>query len=226
MRQRAARWARRHRTLVACAAVFVFSVSSSQRSSIPNSLQNRSLICELVSRGFVVASFQYPGELVARPMLYYSSEADFRHSVDLDDARARAYARDASAALDRLAVLNKGESDGRFAHRLSLERTGILGYSFGGAVAAQATVPFITHGRMPPHFFVRRAGAVIGKCRADADLDEAKCRNYLRPCLLGGVGGRGCLDPARGRFALWFRPVGCLRQGVRLGHRVIPERSG
>jgi Platelet-activating factor acetylhydrolase, isoform II len=110
-----------------------------------DSLQNRSLICELVSRGFVVASFQYPAALVARPMLYYGSEADFRHSVDLDNERARAYARDASAAFDQLAMLNRGHSDRRFAHRLNLEQAGILGYSFGGAVAAQAT-------RMDPRF--------------------------------------------------------------------------
>jgi dienelactone hydrolase len=50
-----------------------------------------------------------------------------------------AYARDASAGLDRLAALHNGDSDRRFAHRLNLEQTGILGYSFGGAVAAQAT---------------------------------------------------------------------------------------
>jgi len=124
-----------------------------------DSLQNRSLICELVSRGFVVASFQYPAALagmspadleaqrrkLARPMLYYTSEADFRHSINLDNERARAYARDASAALNQLAALNNGDSDRRFAHRLNLEQAGILGYSFGGAVAAQAT-------RMDPRF--------------------------------------------------------------------------
>jgi len=82
---------------------------------------------------------------LARPMLYYTSEADFRHSINLDNERARAYARDASAALDQLAALNNGDSDRRFAHRLNLEQTGILGYSFGGAVAAQAT-------RMDPRF--------------------------------------------------------------------------
>jgi dienelactone hydrolase len=103
-----------------------------------DSVQNRSLICELVSRGFVVASFEYPGQL-ARPMLYYTSDADFKHSVAMDDERARAYARDASAALDRLSAMNNGDSDPRFAHRLNLEQTGIFGYSFGGAIAAQAT---------------------------------------------------------------------------------------
>jgi predicted dienelactone hydrolase len=118
-----------------------------------DSVQNRSLICELVSRGFVVASFQYPAELagmspadlkiqqrqLARPMLYYTSEAAFRHTVDLDNERARAYARDASATLDELAALNTSDSDRRFPHRLNLEQAGILGFSFGGAVAAQAT---------------------------------------------------------------------------------------
>jgi hypothetical protein len=118
-----------------------------------DTLQNRSLICELVSRGFVVASLQYPAPLagmaaaelatqqrrLSRPMLDYTSDAAFRHTADLDHQRARAYARDASATLDRLAALNNSDSDRRFAHRLNLEQAGILGYSFGGAVAAQAT---------------------------------------------------------------------------------------
>ncbi len=110
-----------------------------------DTVQNRSLICDLVSRGFVVVSLQYAGAQLARPMLDYTSDAAFRHTIDLNNERVRAFARDASAALDELAALNNGNSDRRFAHRLNLARAGILGYSFGGAVAAQAT-------RMDPRF--------------------------------------------------------------------------
>lgn len=103
-----------------------------------DSVQNRSAICELVSRGFVVASLEYPDQPF-RPLLEYSSDAAFRRTVEQDNARARAFARDASLTLDELAALDQGVSDRRFAHRLSLGQAGILGYSFGGAVAAQAT---------------------------------------------------------------------------------------
>jgi dienelactone hydrolase len=102
-----------------------------------DSLQNRSVICELVSRGFAVASLYYPQQ-PGRPMLEYTSDAAFKHTVELDDARVRTFARDASATLDALARLDEGNTDRRFVHRLNLQRTGILGYSFGGAVAAQA----------------------------------------------------------------------------------------
>jgi dienelactone hydrolase len=118
-----------------------------------DAVQNRSLICELVSRGFVVASLQYPARLpgmspadlkmqlamLARPMLDYSSEAAFRHTIELNDERARAQARDASATLDELTALDNGGADRRFAHRFDLQNVGILGFSFGGAIAAQAS---------------------------------------------------------------------------------------
>jgi dienelactone hydrolase len=111
-----------------------------------DSLQNRSAICELVSRGFAVASLYYPKQR-SRPLLEYTSDAAFKHTVELDHARARTFARDASATLDELTRLDQGTADGRFTHRLSLRPAGILGYSFGGAVAAQAT-------RMDPRFQV------------------------------------------------------------------------
>jgi dienelactone hydrolase len=109
-----------------------------------DSLQNRSLICELVSRGFAVASLYYPNQ-PSRPLLEYSSDAAFKRTVELDHARVRTFARDASATLDELTRLDHGGPDRRFAHRLRLQPAGILGYSFGGAVAAQAT-------RMDPRF--------------------------------------------------------------------------
>jgi dienelactone hydrolase len=97
-------------------------------------VQNRSLICELVSRGFVVVSFQYPqSAAVARPMAFYESDDRFQRSVDLNDERTRIYAGDASAALDDL------RKTPAYADIIDLEHAGIFGYSFGGAVAAQAT---------------------------------------------------------------------------------------
>jgi dienelactone hydrolase len=98
--------------------------------------QNVNLILELASRGFAVASVIYPG--IDRPMLDYSSEAAFERSVQLDHDRARVHARDAGAILDALSGLD-ARADDRFAHRLDTQHASALGFSFGGAVAAEAS---------------------------------------------------------------------------------------
>lgn len=100
-------------------------------------IQNVQLILELASRGFAVASVEYPG-LIDRPMVEYSSEVAFNHSVHLVHTRARIHARDAIAVLEKLSALDSA-GDSRFAHRLDTSRAATLGFSFGGAVAAEAS---------------------------------------------------------------------------------------
>jgi dienelactone hydrolase len=125
-----------------------------------DSVQNRSLICELVSRGFIVVSLQYPrGPAVDRPMAFYESDARFQQSVDLTDERARIYARDASAALDDLSRTPAYE------HQVDLQRAGVFGYSFGGAVAAQAT-------RLDPRFSA--AVNIDGRHYADGRMEGVR----------------------------------------------------
>jgi dienelactone hydrolase len=99
-------------------------------------IQNSTLIQDLASRGFAVAAVTYRG--IDRPLVDYSSEAGFEHSVQLDHSRARLHARDAIAVLDALARL-AGESGNRFEQRLDTEHTATLGFSFGGAIAAEAS---------------------------------------------------------------------------------------
>lgn len=115
-------------------------------------IQNVQLILELASRGFMVASAQYPAPLpgmsvlsdqrmraqLSRPILEYSSDAAFEHSVQLDHSRARAHARDTTAILDALSALDT-QAGSRFAQRLDTQHAGALGFSFGGAVAAEAS---------------------------------------------------------------------------------------
>jgi dienelactone hydrolase len=101
-------------------------------------VQNIALILELASRGFAVASLQYPASQPGREMVDYTSDAAFEHSVQLDHARARAHARDAIAVLDALATFD-AEAGNRFAQRLDTHRAGTLGFSFGGAIAAEAS---------------------------------------------------------------------------------------
>jgi dienelactone hydrolase len=115
-------------------------------------INNVNLIVELVSHGFAVASAQYPARppgtsdaadaslraALARDMVGYSSDAAFRRSVDLNNARARIHARDAISILDALAKLD-ADGSSRFAHRLDTQHAGTLGFSFGGALAGEAS---------------------------------------------------------------------------------------
>jgi dienelactone hydrolase len=114
-------------------------------------IQNVALIRELASRGIAVASVEYPARLpgtsessdaqmrapLTREMVDYSSDAAFERSVQLDHSRTRVHARDAIAVLEALSKLDaQGQ---RFAGRLDIQRAGTLGFSYGGAVAAEAS---------------------------------------------------------------------------------------
>jgi dienelactone hydrolase len=92
--------------------------------------QNVNLILELVSRGFAVASVTWRG--IDRPLVDYSSDEQMQRSVDLDHQRTRSHARDGMAALDALTQANE-----RFGGALDSQHASALGFSFGGAVAAQ-----------------------------------------------------------------------------------------
>jgi dienelactone hydrolase len=108
------------------------------------------LVRELVSRGFVVVTVHYskdfPGlsplqrDLRSSDLLHgmsFPSEEGFRETVAFCDNRARERAKDASAILDALIRLNtRGEIPASIP--LDTDRTGIMGFSFGGAIASQA----------------------------------------------------------------------------------------
>jgi len=111
-------------------------------------VENTTLVRELASHGFVVATLEYPLPMpdaahsdrpayLRRPM-DFSSEAAFNDTVRRGDELTRARARDAIGVLDRLARLNRSDPGGRFSHRLDLGRAGVFGFSLGGAAAAQA----------------------------------------------------------------------------------------
>jgi dienelactone hydrolase len=102
--------------------------------------ENTSLLEDLASHGFVVAAFgdiHYDDPPLERldGAADFSSEAAYHQTLRVADERLEYLARRASTVLDHLAALDARDSEGRFTGRLDINRAGILGYSFGGAVA-------------------------------------------------------------------------------------------
>ena len=135
-----------------------------------NRIQNTNLIRALASRGFVVASVEYP-TLTDRPMVDYASEAAFRHSVQADHDRARAHAKDTVAILDALESLDRQPAS-ELAHRLDTQHAGTLGFSFGGAIAAESS-------RLDPR--IRAVVNMDGRHWGDS-LEKGVERPYLFIC--------------------------------------------
>ena len=114
-------------------------------------LQNLTLVCELVSHGYAVASLRYPEPpparspvtgsgpvmMLDRPMQDYSSDGAFRASLKANDERLWRNVDDAGRVLDELMRLDAHDPARGLTGRLDLQKIGILGYSFGGAVAAE-----------------------------------------------------------------------------------------
>lgn len=111
-------------------------------------IENTALLAHLAGHGYVVAGMHYPlraglpAEALARCLreleapMDYGSEAAYRETVRRATARVDARAADATALLDGFARM--AESHPLLAGRLDLDRVGILGFSLGGAVAAEA----------------------------------------------------------------------------------------
>lgn len=113
--------------------------------------QEMAVVEELVSHGFVVVGVDHPygsgvvafpdGRKVwARPVSFMdtSSEASTRESLGVAEEEVRVRALDLVFALNELEKINRRARPGVLTHRLNLARVGILGYSFGGAVAVEA----------------------------------------------------------------------------------------
>jgi dienelactone hydrolase len=104
--------------------------------------ENTALAEELASHGYTVAAFDdltrdspVLGRLAGS--LDLRSEKAYRATLGLARRRLGYEAQRASSALDYLTRLNAGDPPGPFTSRLDTRRVGILGYSFGGAVALE-----------------------------------------------------------------------------------------
>lgn len=104
---------------------------------------NTALGEELASHGFVVAAIGDlrfdgpPNSRLAGPLDLSSPQA-YEATLRLAHEKMAFDVLRVSAVLDRLALLDAADPAGRFTHRLDLARAGIVGYSFGGAVALEA----------------------------------------------------------------------------------------
>lgn len=110
------------------------------------------LVREIVSHGFVVATVHYPVEYpelspkalakrradLEQQLFYFPSEAAFNQALEKINLRVRERAQDASSILDALTKLSAGSDGDGLAGRLDIDRAGILGFSFGGSIAAEA----------------------------------------------------------------------------------------
>jgi dienelactone hydrolase len=114
-------------------------------------IENHVLIRSLVSHGFVVASAEYPRRLpgmsadqykrIVRALQQYpiyASETVYREAVAQSTQRVRKRAHDASLIVDALSRLDQAKTTDGFSGQLDVEHVGIMGFSLGGATAAQA----------------------------------------------------------------------------------------
>jgi predicted dienelactone hydrolase len=102
---------------------------------------NASLLSGLASRGFVVVGVSYPtGPGMPDPAvpMKFAPDEGYASGTAQGNAMVKIEAEDASLVLDKLIALNAGDADKRFAHLMDTKRAGVLGYSLGGSVAAEA----------------------------------------------------------------------------------------
>jgi len=113
--------------------------------------QETAVVEDLVSHGFVVAGVDHPygsgmvifpdgRKISARKVSFMDTSSDvaMRESVRAAEQEVRVRALDLVFVLNQLAKINHHDALGILTGRFDLSRVGILGYSFGGAVAVEA----------------------------------------------------------------------------------------
>lgn len=103
--------------------------------------ENSGLMQELASHGYIVAASDQPDGSVdgieLSTSMDFSSPAAWHRTEIIAAVKLRIQVEVARHVLDRLSALDAAFG-GRFAGRLDLAHAGILGFSFGGATAAEA----------------------------------------------------------------------------------------
>ena len=107
---------------------------------------------ELASRGFIVVAMDHPygsaktsfpdGRVIQSDMFDFLGGAtvdEVRATVQQTEAELAIRAGDARFVLNELERLDRNDPEGLFTSHIDMSRVGIIGYSFGGAVAAEAS---------------------------------------------------------------------------------------
>jgi dienelactone hydrolase len=111
--------------------------------------ENTALVQDLASRGVIVAAIGYDSPTCSsgegltdksqiKPM-DFSSFVGYQRTVRVARSRMSRVAAGTKKALDALADCDSSDPLGRFAGRLDLDCIGIVGYSFGGAIALEVS---------------------------------------------------------------------------------------
>lgn len=96
----------------------------------------------LVQRGYVVIGIDQKGPEAYKAFVDFSNEEAFKRTRAAVDLKAGAFAKDNSAVLDILQAAipcSENHDVASVLKRLDFDRVGIMGYSFGGAVAAETS---------------------------------------------------------------------------------------
>ena len=101
-------------------------------------VDNFDLICYLACQGFAVLAVTYPPS-PDDAAWDHSSPAAHARTVTRVEARLQARAADAAALLGALRQQHGALAGTALEGRLALEQIGLLGFSFGGAIAAEAS---------------------------------------------------------------------------------------
>lgn len=110
---------------------------------------NTALMEDLASHGFVGVAVGTPGgfgtarlpdgrEIDLNGPLELSTDAATANTIAIGTVNTEARAADLLRALDTMAALDANDPSGRFTGHLRTDRVGVVGFSFGGAVAASA----------------------------------------------------------------------------------------
>lgn len=145
---------------------------------------NSALAQELASHGYVVVAID---DTESSKGFDYSSAAGARASFVEGNRKTRAQTHDVLKLIDRLHDRDAAPAD-VLSHRLALDRIGVLGFSFGGAVAAEAA-------------------ATDDRVRAAVDLDgsiyaTALAEGVPKPFLFASA--KGDVDDSEGPLAAEF----------------------
>ncbi|MEO6846069.1 MAG: dienelactone hydrolase family protein [Chthoniobacterales bacterium] len=101
--------------------------------------QNTMLFESLASEGFIVVAVELPVTSATLPPLDFGTEESIRQFQIAAHHELEARTSDVLRVFSALRGLNAGTLDsGMFKSRLNLQEVGVMGYSFGGAVSAEA----------------------------------------------------------------------------------------